>query len=594
MKQLPVRILGIAPFEGMRVAMERVAEEYPDVHTDVFTGDLEEGAAIVQAHLGDNYDCIISRGGTARMIRKVTDIPVVEISLSVYDVLRSIKLAENYADRYAIVGFSNITEPAHTLCDLLQNQIDIFTVHNTKDIHPLLTRLQQSGYRMVVGDMVTHTVAQEMGLNAFLITSGAESLHAAFRQAITLSAGFRRLRLENLFLSSIMREESENILVLDDRGDVAYVQSLEPSPELLSLLREKLPEIPNHTSLKFHLNQRGRLYRVVAQQLRMGNERYFLYHYGTAQIPLRTNKSGIRSFCKSECEHLFNTSFYNLSGALGELDRNISSLASGRQPVMIIGETGTGKEQIARLLYLRSALSSKPYVVVDCALINDKGWDYLINHYNSPLNDNSNTIHFQNFDAISAARAEELMGLILSTDLAGRDRLLFSCTCPDASPLPEAARKLMQIITIIPLVLPTLRSRQDEIPSLASLYLGSLNLELGKQISGFDSQALEQLRRYSWPDNYTQFKRVLQELAALTNTYYVRSSAVSEILARERTTAAAKQPAVLSTEPQTLDQIIRGAIEQALLQNNGNQTAAAKQLGIGRTTMWRHLNQEGK
>ena len=44
---------------------------------------------------------------------------------------------------------------------------------------------------------------------------------------------------------------------------------------------------------------------------------------------------------------------------------------------------------------------------------------------------------------------------------------------------------------------------------------------------------------------------------------------------------------------QTLDQIIRSAIEQALIANNGNQTAAAKQLKIGRTTMWRHLNQNG-
>lgn len=591
MKQLPVRILGIAPYEGMRVAMERVAEEYPDIHIDVFTGDLEDGAAIVQAHLDDHYDCIISRGGTARMIRKVTDIPVVEISLSVYDVLRAIKLAEHYSDRYAIVGFPNITEPAHTLCDLLQNPIDIFTVSGTKEICDVLTQLQQNGYRMVVGDMVTHTLAQEMGLNAFLITSGTESLQAAFQQAITLSAGFRRLRLENLFLSSIMREESESILVLDNAGETVYAQPAEPNAELMSLFREKRREIPSHSSMKFHQNQRGRLYRVVAQQLRMGSVRYYLYHYSAALIPLRGGKNGIRSFGKSECEHLFNASFYNLSGALGELDGNIFSLAAMRQPVMIVGETGTGKEQIARLLYLRSSLNNKPYVVVDCAQINDKSWDYLLNHYNSPLNDNSNTIHFQNFDALSDNRAEELMALILATDLAERDRLLFSCTCPDGVPLPGVARKLQQIITVIPLVLPTLRSRRDEIPSLASLYLGSLNLEMGKQISGFDANALEQLRRYSWPDNYTQFKRVLQELAALTTTYYIRNSAVLEILERERTTSAKTQPVAVSTEPQTLDQVIRGAIEQALLANNGNQTAAARQLGIGRTTMWRHMNQ---
>ena len=593
MKQLPVHILGIAPYEGMRTAMERVAETYSNIHMDVFTGDLEEGVAIVRDHMDDAYDCIISRGGTAQMIRQITDIPVVEIHLSVYDVLRTIKLAANYADRYAIVGFPNITEPAHILCDLLQYQIDIETVHDTAEILPILTRLQQSGCRMVVGDMVTHTIAQELGLNAFLITSGPESLDGAFRQAVSMSAGYRRLRQENMFLSCIMREEAENIVVLDERGDPYFTEPMEPPAELLTMLRGKIPEIPVHASLKFYYNQRGRLFRIIGQQIRMGSSKYYLFHYSTAQIPLRSGKNGVRSYSKSECEHLFNNSFYNLSGALGELDRSISSMAETRQPVMIIGETGTGKEQIARLLYLRSQLSNKPFVVIDCALANGKSWDFLLNHYNSPLNDSGNTVYFQNFDAISPDHGEELLALILSTDLANRERLVFSCTCPDGASLPETARKLMQMLACIPLVLPTLRSRQDEIPSLASLYLGSLNLERGKQISGFDAHAIEQLRTFTWPDNYTQFKRVMQELATVTSSYYIRSTTVAEILARERSTVCPKGAvAGPKQEVRTLEQIIQSAIQQALLDNNGNQTAAAKQLGIGRTTMWRHMNQD--
>ena len=110
MTEIPVRILGIAPYEGMKLAMERVAETYSNVSLDTFVGDLEEGAAIVRQNLDSTYDCIISRGGTAELIRKITDIPVVEIHLSVYDILRAIQLAENYAKHYAVVGFPNITQ----------------------------------------------------------------------------------------------------------------------------------------------------------------------------------------------------------------------------------------------------------------------------------------------------------------------------------------------------------------------------------------------------------------------------------------------------------------------------------------------------
>lgn len=582
-----VRILGIAPYEGMRTAMERAAEAYPNVHLDVYTGDLEEGVAIVQEHQGEDYDCVISRGGTARMIQSVTDIPVVEIQLSVYDVLRTMNLAQNYAERYAIVGFSNITETAHTLCDLLKKPAQIVTIHDTQETEQALSQLQRDGLRIIIGDVVTTTLAREKGMNAFLISSGAESLHTTLEQASYIGGIFRRLRQQNMFLSSALREEAENILVLDGDAQPFYPKDVHP-PELVGLLRKKIPELPAHGSVRFYHSRGGKLYRVMGQRLGMGSSQFYLFHYTTAQFPLRSGRSGLQSFSKEECEYLFNNSFYNLSGALGELEPKLLSMAATRQPVMVIGEAGTGKEQIARLLYLRSAFQNRPFVVVDCALAPDKTWDFLLNHYSSPLNDNGNTVYFQNFEAISPQRGQELTALILSTDLARRERLLFTCTCREGEQLPDTAVRLIQQLACLVLTLPTLRSREEEIPSLASLYLGSLNPELGKQISGFDAHALEQLRRFWWPDNYTQFKRVIQELATVTDSYYIRSATVAEVLSRERSLSAPRQ-GTAKAPALTLKQITRQAVEQALSDNGGNQTAAAKQLGIGRSTLWRYL-----
>jgi hypothetical protein len=100
MVETHTRILGIAPYDGMRTAMEQAAQAYPNVELEVYTGDLEEGQAIVQRMAPNSYDCIISRGGTATLIRQVTDLPVVDIHISVYDVLRTMKLAENYTQPY--------------------------------------------------------------------------------------------------------------------------------------------------------------------------------------------------------------------------------------------------------------------------------------------------------------------------------------------------------------------------------------------------------------------------------------------------------------------------------------------------------------
>ena len=83
----------------------------------------------------------------------------------------------------------------------------------------------------------------------------------------------------------------------------------------------------------------------------------------------------------------------------------------------------------------------------------------------------------------------------------------------------------------------------------------------------------------------------LRELALESDTLYIRSAAVAEILSRERNLLRPVFPAKDQTDaPMTLDQIVHQAIEQALRDNDGNQSAAAKQLGIGRSTLWRHMN----
>lgn len=595
--QNTVRILAIAPYDSMRAAIERAAEAFPNIHLDAYTGDLEEGVAVAQRFSKEHYDAIISRGGTAELIRHTTDLPVIEIEMTVYDVLRTIKLAENYTDRYAIVGFPAITEPAHILCDLLRYNLDIFTIHSTQDAHNTLIRLQSEGYRMVVSDMVTHTIARRLGFDAFLITSGAESLNNALEQAQSQSMIFRRMRIENQFLHALTNHMEGTTAVLYPDGRLYYSIPDELPQEMLSVFRTHISDIPDHSPLRFYHSAHGVLNNVTAQNMYLEGETLCVFRCHPTQIPLKTSKAGVRTLNKEECDHLFMNSFYSISGAMGEIEARLTPLASSRQPIMIIGEPGTGKEQIARALYLRSNHTSNPFIVVDCATMEEKNWDHLLSHYNSPLNDTGSTIYFQHLEDLPAARQNKLLSLILETGMTKRVRLVFSCNFLEGAPLAEVGRLFASRLGCLTLRLPTLRSRSDEIPSLASLYLGNLNTELCKQISGFDPQAIELLRQYDWPHNYTQFRQVLHELATLATSAYIRSSAVAELLAKQRaitrSTALTTQSGV-SIEGRTLEQIIADVITQTVVSHGGNQSSAAKQLGISRTTLWRVLSKDQK
>ncbi len=591
MEQSVIRILSIAPYEGMQKAMESIAEAYPQIQMDVHTGNLDQGAAIVKENEEEDYDVIISRGGTAELIRQVTDIPVVSIQLSVYDVLRAIKMAESYSSLYAVVGFADITGPAHILCDLLRFNIDIVTIRSAADVDAALDRLKQGGYKMVVSDVITHAVARQKGMDAFLITSGAESLRAAVDQAISISERYRQLRRENLFLRNIARDWNGNSIVLSQAGELCYYTKELPGQDQLEILRVRIPEIPPNAPLKFYQGKNSSLYHVTARMVRVGPVRYALFHYRIAQVSLRSVKNGIRTCGESEAAQLFASSFYAVSGALGELESRLASIARTNQPVMIIGEQGTGKVQIARALYLRGPRVREPFVTVDCTLMNDRGWEFLFNHPASPLADAGNTIYFQHLEDLPEGHWQELLAVAEATDVTKHIRLLFSCSCKEGAPLPEPVRRIISRLACLTLYLPTLRSRADEIPSLASLYLSILNVESGKQVTGFDPRATDLLVRYEWPNNYTEFKQILQELVTLTESPYIRGSVLSELLMRNRRIhQSVNHSPAGNLIPQTLEEITRTAILQTLDALGGNQTATAKQLGISRSTLWRHLN----
>ena len=103
---------------------------------------------------------------------------------------------------------------------------------------------------------------------------------------------------------------------------------------------------------------------------------------------------------------------------------------------------------------------------------------------------------------------------------------------------------------------------------------------------------MELLVNYDWPANYTQFKRILCELTTITSTPYILESTVARLLNQETVTNSpgeSHSPLARLNLNRTLDEIDRDIINAVLKETEGNQSAAAKRLGISRTTLWRLL-----
>ena len=119
------RILGIAPYEGMKALMSDVAEEYPQIDLTLFVGDLEQGLEIAHSNFHGNYDVVISRGGTAKMLKENLPLPVVEIPVSMYDLLCVLKLAG------ASTGAGKVSMSTPAFCAICWAMISIFAQWTT-------------------------------------------------------------------------------------------------------------------------------------------------------------------------------------------------------------------------------------------------------------------------------------------------------------------------------------------------------------------------------------------------------------------------------------------------------------------------------
>lgn len=597
-----IKVLGIAPYEGMKTIMQKLANDRTDIDLDVYVGDLNKGVEIARRNYHMDYDVIISRGGTAELIGQSTQIPVIEVTLSVYDILRALKLAENYADRYAIVGFPSITSSAHLLCDLLQYKIDIFTIHDQNEVRQTLKNLKKAGYHMVLCDMIANTTAKQLGLNAILVTSGSESVSSAFDQAVKLCTSYAVIRDENLFLGDIIRGENNQTVVMKAGGEV-FFSTLEPGrlEELQGMLKKELPAVLSNDTHKFFKNIDNTLYSFTSRRIPFMGEEYAAFYFSSNSVPFATSKYGIQYSNLQEAEDRFFNSFYSVTSSASNMQATVENLNQTSFPVMLSGEPGSGKEQVARVVYSKSPLRSNPLITINCALINDRSWNFITNHYNSPFNDNNNTIYLKDITALPESRRRQLLSIIVDMNLCKRNRIIFSCVSGPGQGIPPEGMEFVNLLSCVTIHLSPLRDRISEIPTLTSLYLNSINVSMANQIIGFEPEALQLLQEYDWPYNYTQFKRILNELSLVTTTPYIRTAHVKTLLEKEREQVNPSLGKNSSTALNTsghgsildlsrpLDEINQEIIRHVLNECGGNQSAAARRLGISRTTLWRYL-----
>lgn len=289
----------------------------------------------------------------------------------------------------------------------------------------------------------------------------------------------------------------------------------------------------------------------------------------------------------------------------------LPDVALSGSTVLIEGESGTGKELLARAIHNQSSRCDKPLVTVNCGAIPDTLLESeLFGHKAGAFTDakgdkpgkfalaDGGTIFLDEIGDVSPAHQVKLLRILQervyeplgSTRPVRADVRVVAATNRDLAAEVEAGRfrsDLFYRINVIRIVLPPLRERKEDIPLLVDLIIERMNLLKGKKISGLSSEVLESFLQHDWPGNVRELENIIERAFILCPEGTIQCSHIPDTF----TCGSAEHEAPAGGD--TLSEMETRAIYDALLRNNWNRSAAARELGIDRGTIWRKCKQRG-
>ena len=587
---MQTKVLAIVPNSSLGNTMQSVAENWPDIELHILLGNLSEGAQIAR-DVGDKYDIIISRGGTADMIRRCCDAPVVEMGVSSYDMLRTIMLAQFNGGKFAIVGFPFISSSARMVRDLFQYQIDIFPINTAGEIGTCLKTLKSEGYSLIIGDVITCDMAASLDLNSILITSGIETIEAAFRRAVELT-DIRRVSEEKAAVLEKLLDNTDQMIFAFTK-ERALVFSGGESPFRATMLTQlqqtealwHLPE--NEGSLQEICDMQWLLRRITISVNSSLYTAFFIRQF--PMIPVGAQR-GITVITDNEPEHIITENYMEHSRYMQPILELARKFSKFHYPVVMIGERGVGKDTLAFIMKRHAKNKFTATVMIDCVLVPEDSWFSLLNDQNSIFFQPKVMFYYRNFELLSPMLKDKIIKHISRSRSHGKSFHIIAInsdsTVSEANCLLPSALDTLQCNTLF---IPSLRARQGDIPHLVALYFSHLNNRMGTQAVRIEPRAINLLQSFPWPGNLYQFKRIMIELLSISDGPVIGEAAVYTALQQEVSSMVISHSSTMINISGSLEDIEKRIIHYVLKEEDMNQTKAAARLGISRATLWRKL-----
>jgi DNA-binding NtrC family response regulator len=313
---------------------------------------------------------------------------------------------------------------------------------------------------------------------------------------------------------------------------------------------------------------------------------------------------------------------YDLANIIGssplmeEILATVKRVAPTRSTVLLAGESGVGKDLIARAIHYHSPRRDKPFVKIDCTAIPENLMESELFGYEKGAFTGASQAKPGKFEQADGGTAflDEIGDVPLSIQVKLlrilQDRELerlgsnktrqvdvrvIAATNADLRKALESGtfrEDLFYRLNVMPITIPPLRERSQDIPALAARFVRKFSQELGSAVDSISPEAVGVLRVYRWPGNIRQLENVIERSILLCQGTTLEARDIRLDTASEQRQAEIAAGHFLP-EGMTLDEYEQSILREALRRANGNKSQAARMLGLTRNALRYRLTQMG-
>lgn len=627
-----IRLLFIVPYPELKEKVEYVLfhhQEAARLNADIRVMTVEDTPDVPT----DEYDAIIARGYTARKTSSMYhQIPTISLTISGYDIIRAIHecIERFHSKKIAICGFEGQLFEAEMVGKFLGIEVRVYAPVEHEAIPETMKKVTEAGCDAVIGGYSVNMAAKQMGLPAVVIRTGEDTVLRAVNEAIRAVDQIRQERIISQMYKTIIYSSKDGILYVNKKGIILVrnrvVRKMNGDVSLMERpLKQTLPYLYKtfQTVMDTGKEVSGQILAIPGTKTRVSvsgtpviaNKEISGVVLNLSDITqIQDLESQIRRKL-SERGLKARYSFDDIIHRSGTMEKTIEiakKYAASDSNIIIVGETGTGKELFAQSIHNASSRKNGPFVAINCAalaenLLESELFGYVEGAFTGTSKGgkmglfeqaHGGTLFLDEVAEISLATQSKLLRVIQEKQVRriGDNKVIdinvriLSATNKSISKLAEQGKfrkDLMYRLDVLRLFVPPLRKRENDVELLFLHLMRKLCQEAGALMPVLEPEAVPLLYQYPFSGNIRELRNIVERVSAQKNGDVITAQDLGRALYPEDLEEIPIQNIETIPEPKIEDEAER--IRKALEKSGGNKTKAAKLLHMDRSTLWRKL-----